>query len=262
VTLLMVAEEGYPKPAALPPDIDPDALDKLTRVGLVSVDGDHYQMRGLIAERERRAESARGSANARWRVDANASERMRTHANDAKPSETMLERERERERDATSVTNVPDVAHRAREGDANASERIADDFIVIARLAERLTSTPYVLSNRHSKMGERVLSLIARHGVAEVERGFNEASALVLEQRGKMPDIRQLLFAAGDLLDPPIRVEPRPVEEEAPPRRREPSPEAKALAERLTAEAIAKGQYVGPVRDAEGRRIDPSSRTH
>lgn len=68
--LLIMAEGSYPAASMLPRKMDDDALTVLVEAGLVSLlSGDRYRVRGLDAERERRAEHGRtgglASANAR-----------------------------------------------------------------------------------------------------------------------------------------------------------------------------------------------------
>jgi hypothetical protein len=68
--LLILADGSYPAAAALPRKVDDDVLAVLVSAELLTlIPGDRYRVRGLDAERERRAEHGRtgglASANAR-----------------------------------------------------------------------------------------------------------------------------------------------------------------------------------------------------
>lgn len=67
LTLLVVADQAWPAPAYLPPVVPKACIRALTGAGLVDVlTGGRYRIRGLDAERTKRARIASASANARW----------------------------------------------------------------------------------------------------------------------------------------------------------------------------------------------------
>lgn len=70
--LLTLAEKVWPTVPELPRSIRPTPLRKLTDAGLIRVDGVRYRVRGLDAERLRRAGQAKAAADARWSADSNA----------------------------------------------------------------------------------------------------------------------------------------------------------------------------------------------
>lgn len=83
VRLLMLADASWPLIQPVPRSVKPAALRKLTEAEevvdgvrvlspLIVVDGDHYTVRGLDAERIRRRDAGRTGAAVRWHSDGNA----------------------------------------------------------------------------------------------------------------------------------------------------------------------------------------------
>jgi hypothetical protein len=82
VRLLLQADAMYPATAILPRRVHESSLTKLAEADLIELlDNDRYRVKGLAAERETRAESARFAADAKHHGHAEAlrrqSERMR-----------------------------------------------------------------------------------------------------------------------------------------------------------------------------------------
>lgn len=63
--LLLLADASWPMKPPLPRSVYRKALDALLRVGLVTLDGDHYEIRGLAKERLERQERAAAGGRAR-----------------------------------------------------------------------------------------------------------------------------------------------------------------------------------------------------
>lgn len=71
--LLSVADKMWPTHPELPRSVKPGPLASLERCGLIVRHEDHtYSVRGLNAERARRAAIATNAAHARWGTDSNA----------------------------------------------------------------------------------------------------------------------------------------------------------------------------------------------
>ena len=65
--LLIDAEASYPAPASLPRTLKPHARTQLAEAGIIELQPhDCFIVHGLKAERDRRSEAARGSAEGRW----------------------------------------------------------------------------------------------------------------------------------------------------------------------------------------------------
>lgn len=73
VRLLVLAEKMWPATPEIPRSIRPRAMRTLVAAGLVEECGTHsYCVRGFIAERTRRQDSARTAAAERWHSEGNA----------------------------------------------------------------------------------------------------------------------------------------------------------------------------------------------
>lgn len=85
--LLVESEKAWPSPPEIPRSVTNRTMRQLREVGLVTEDADHhFEVRGFVAERSKRAQSGRSGAAQRWQSDRTAN---------ASP-DAMLERERER----------------------------------------------------------------------------------------------------------------------------------------------------------------------
>ena len=84
--LLLLADATYPATAPLPRSAKERPLAKLVASGLVKVTGDRYRIRGLESERERRSESGRNVAAARWRNAGASADAMLDETRRAKKS--------------------------------------------------------------------------------------------------------------------------------------------------------------------------------
>jgi hypothetical protein len=72
IRLLLLADASWPMQPPLPRSVRNRPLARLVDAGLVVIDGDHYTVRGLDAERTRRRDAARTGAQKRWQSDSNA----------------------------------------------------------------------------------------------------------------------------------------------------------------------------------------------
>jgi hypothetical protein len=70
--LLVLADASWPMWPPLPRSVRPKVLAQLVEVGLVTVEGETYTVRGLDAERTRRSNAGRTGAAVRWQSDGNA----------------------------------------------------------------------------------------------------------------------------------------------------------------------------------------------
>lgn len=68
VRLLLLADGTYPAPPPVPRNVRRAALLTLIAAGLLELteDGDHYRIKGLVAERQRRKKQAKDAADKRW----------------------------------------------------------------------------------------------------------------------------------------------------------------------------------------------------
>lgn len=97
--LLAGAEDAWPATPELPRSVKSAALRMLTDRGLVTVTGDHYELRGFVTERSRREENARNAAAKRWHSDGNA--------NASAPAMPKRERRENEESSSTRATDEP-----------------------------------------------------------------------------------------------------------------------------------------------------------
>lgn len=100
------------------------------------------------------------------------------------------------ERQARRREQVPEYTPFPEEPRAEAD----DAYTRIALLAEQLTGRPYVIADQHGKMGQKVADLIARHGEQKVADTFRLIAQTL--GPGPGPTISQLVFGAGNALDP------------------------------------------------------------
>jgi hypothetical protein len=93
-------------------------------------------------------------------------------------------------------------ALRAREANGAAAR---DDEYAIQALAEQLVG-PNALQNIRSKFGEMAMAQVRKHGLPAVTQAWQTVATAT----GPSPTIRQIVFSADDLLDPPVRVRVEP----------------------------------------------------
>lgn len=72
IRLLLQADASWPMRPPIARSVRPKPLAQLVEVGLVTLLGDAYAVKGLDAERTRRREAARTGAAKRWQSDGNA----------------------------------------------------------------------------------------------------------------------------------------------------------------------------------------------
>jgi hypothetical protein len=89
--LLMAADAIWPAPADVPKWVRREPFRKLVAAGLIEVNGDHYRIHGLDAERTRRSVKASNAAGARWsnaasNANSNAPSNAKTMPLRAEPS--------------------------------------------------------------------------------------------------------------------------------------------------------------------------------
>lgn len=96
--LLTVAEDSWPASPELPRSVRAAALRTLTDRGLVTVTGDHFELRGFTAERGKREQSARNAAAVRWQSASNA----------AAPASAMPKRVRREDEESTDDARDPE----------------------------------------------------------------------------------------------------------------------------------------------------------
>jgi len=104
VRLLMIADQAYPASAHLPAGVSRQTLKTLTDCGLIDKQaGGRFRVHGLDAERRRRSDMARASADARWSDTGRNADAMRTHT--GRIANGMLDEKRREEtrRDETSL---------------------------------------------------------------------------------------------------------------------------------------------------------------
>lgn len=78
VQLLIKAEQSWPAPADLPRSIPDDVVKTLFTLNLISFDGtDGFRIRGMNAERTRRADAGRSAAQSRWEMRSASGTPMR-----------------------------------------------------------------------------------------------------------------------------------------------------------------------------------------
>lgn len=100
VQLLVWADAAWPLKPRLPGRIVKSALAELCRVGLVNLDGDRYEIRGLAAERLRRRERAIAAGKSRGKPStssASAEQELSISSAEAEPSKAEQEKEQEQE---------------------------------------------------------------------------------------------------------------------------------------------------------------------
>lgn len=196
VALKALADDAWPAAASLPRWASDAVLVKLG--AWLDVDGDSFRCADLDADHAeadaKRAGDRDRKARQRQRSKGVTRDVPREVTRDVTVEVTALDKDV----DVDARGAKAPLAQRAREG---------DDFARIARLVEAQTSVPYAVANPHSKWGEKLAGWIARHGVEAVDHALVEASRQIKAATGKPPDVRQLIFAAGDLLDPIVKVE-------------------------------------------------------
>jgi hypothetical protein len=171
--LLATADPMWPTPPELPRSVKPRVLGRLVDSSLVVTTADHrYRMKGLDAERDMRAQSARNAAAKRW------------HSEGIQTSDAGAMPKRERIRAETSKA----------ENEPNARDGLPSLTAEAVRALEERTGHTW------SQAGERQLSeydrLIGDHGLEAV------CGAMDAVANGKRMTARQLIWPAMKLLEP------------------------------------------------------------
>lgn len=180
--LLVAADQAWPASATIYHGIHKSSLDKLTRCGLVDMQGaSRYRIHGLDAEREARSTKARDAVQTRYVRTTDVTPQGN------QPPTKGVPRQEETRREETSTGQHPS---------APAADDPDDDITTLQKLAESLTGTPYGFP-RHSGMGEKVGVMVRKHGLGAVEEEWRRIAA---EERG-MPTVRQLVLGADNALN-------------------------------------------------------------
>jgi hypothetical protein len=132
-----------------------------------------------------------------YRERRNARRNVLRHALVSSREETKSPESPLPRRGATLASIAPALRAPAREGGE-------DDWHAIALVIEDVTQRPYALVNPDSKMGEMVLSMLAKHGAERVAGAMRRAGTAA----GPMPTVAQVVFGAGNMLDAIPRVRP------------------------------------------------------
>lgn len=173
--LLPLADATWPMKPPLPRSVYRVALQKLVDAGLVVVDGDRYEIRGMAKERMRRSQSASNAATARWadatrNADGNATRnapRMRP-ASDARMPRRDETRKDETRRDEGVVDPVMAYMRLTGSGRpseyaekklrANAERYGQDAWLFAVNAARELYGTKNDIRNAESIAEERYLA--------------------------------------------------------------------------------------------------------
>lgn len=195
VRLMMDAQAVWPAPASLPRWVSDAIVEKLKKAGIVTIDGDHYSIKGLDKMRAARRAQAKAAADARWNAasnaegitdgDASAMPHNSTQLNSTQGSATN---EPQRKSDTALVINGSfDAFDSKREGLPNL------DRGAINALEER---TGQLWSQfGQSQLGEYD-RLIGRYGLPAVLEAIDKARG------GRTMTARQVIWSAMKILEP------------------------------------------------------------
>ncbi len=113
VRLLVAAEQAYPTRAKWAGHASRAAITRLVDVGLVTVDGARFTVKGLEKERGSRAQFARDAANVRWHGSSNAQSNAQSNA-ESMLDKTRQDETRQDEQEREHAPPLSDAAARAR----------------------------------------------------------------------------------------------------------------------------------------------------
>jgi hypothetical protein len=166
--LLIVADASWPMRQPIPRAVPGRVLTRLVDEGLVIPDGDAYTVRGLDAERGRRAEAGRAGAAMRWQSDGNANASA-----DAMPNRA----EQSRTEQSTPRDGLPNLTPEA------------------IRLLE--SKTGYLASQAGDRQLTEYDRLVGAHPLPDIHAAFTK-----LNPTGKAMTARQLVWSAVKVLEP------------------------------------------------------------
>ena len=205
--LLILAEGTHPQPAPLPHGIKNPVLSKLVDEGLVTLlPGNRYRVKGLAAERERRADKGRKGANARWSQSEGTADAMQTHSErnaKAMPAEQSRdEQSKDETRTNARTGGLEPVGSVMADIDVLHPDSIPLDVRRLQRLAEELTGQAYAMNNLHSGYGKKAVAEQLPHGFDRVERAWRKIANQAKGEGTSKPTLRQLVLGADDILNP------------------------------------------------------------
>ncbi len=184
VRLLMIADGLWPVPAVLPRSVQQEPLETLVTAGLISVSGDHFEVKGLHKMRQAEHEQQAANAKKRWESERNATASA-TAPTPVMPSKAKQSKQ-SRASNALSLVDNSSVEESDDNGDSGVER--ATLMPEVMALAEDLTGTPYAMKSPFSGWADSVWELISRHGWPAVE----QAMRLVAERIGR-PTIKELV---------------------------------------------------------------------
>lgn len=208
-SLLMIADGSFPSPAPLPRWVTDAEVDRLVEAGLLTVmPGDTFSIRGLPAERARRAGAAvLGGVSRATAAERGPDGRFLPAGDQPGPAgePAGVQPGQPAGTSRSSLDEDEKKTRTKRNEDEHPNARVGPDgWVEVIRAAESLTGRPYVVPSPHTRMGEQVVDLIERHGAATIIATFDRVAGAL----DKPPTIQQLVFGTRDALDRVPRVNP------------------------------------------------------
>lgn len=177
--LLLIADQTYPASGQLPAGVRRSSVKALTDAGLIDLAGSRFRVHGLDAERKRRSDPARASANARW----SHSERT--------PSAVRADRASS---NATALLDEDETRTRRDEGSARAT----DDPFDAPELEALIWLSKHGCDIRPGNgYHQKLIVAVEHHGINAIVGMFDRLAGAGT----KDGDTKGFLFGAIDALD-------------------------------------------------------------
>lgn len=229
--LLILAEGTHPQPAPLPRKVSGAVLNKLIDVGLVTLlAGDRYRVKGLEAERARRAVESKNGGTVRAEnaergpdgrfLPSSGGASAGTSGGEPATVQSSSDSKAEQSKDKTSKDEQEHF--RARSSGLEPIGAILPDVMApdpdvgrLQRLAEELTQQAYVMASVHSGFGKKAVDeQLRRHGYDRTENAWRQIANRAKAEGKSLPTLKQLVLGADDILNPVPRADSKELKAE------------------------------------------------